>query len=403
MRIASRALATVGALAALGGSAFAANQLASTRDAPRPPAASTILSDAGGPLFNLQGMTPGQQAQRCITLTNTGPQPADVALYGVAGDAALAPYLHLNLVRGTEPDGSTPGDCSAFSADTNDYGAGGPGVVYDGTLAALPGDNAAIADPTRWSVGEHHSYELTVRMDGDDPQQGLSANESFQWGITPFDDRPPLPIPTPAPGTPGGTTPGTTPGAHQCTVVTFPSRDFIGARSITPSGKVLVSKTKQKKKLKGKAKGSSKKSVRIVAPAPLTLTPRQVALLGATKAKKHAATPILVARLSPGQGSKLAVKVALRRGKKGAIYVPHRWQWVKVRINSTPVTSLRSWPYTGSVSMTHLKTGFNQIDIELNRGRLTQRIKGYPRLLHRSLGFIVKQSAGAGTSDCVVG
>ncbi len=107
----------------------------------------------------------------------------------------------------------------------------------------------------------------------------------------------------------------------------------------------------------------------------------------------------MVVRITRDKGNTLSLRVALR--KNGKTLSPRRWQWVRMRLNSTATKSTVRWPFVSTAKMSQLRTGYNQIDLTLNRGRKAQRIKGLPRLVRRSFAFVVKQ--GAGSTDCTLG
>ncbi len=408
----TKALAGAGVVFALAGTAFAADQIAG-RD--RPPAAAAVTISSTAPLFQEAGLVNGQTFERCTVLTNEGPQPADVTLFGTASQADLSPWLELELVRGTLPDGTAPGDCTGFANDTDDYGLGPGGAVFRGTLDTLPGADAGIADPTRWAVGEKHAYLLRVHYTGDNPQQGLQTVQDFNWGVTPFDDRPPDPLVDPgqkAPGTtapagdPSGTPSVSGPLGRACTVVTFPSRSYIGARAITKPKQIKKKKSRASKKAEASI-GSSADGVIAEGEDFDTLgtqeIDRRAELLAATRRTAARRTPVLVVRLTPSKGDQIQVRVGLR--KNGKLLSPKRWKWVRVRVNSSPTKSTLRWPFTATAKMNQLKLGYNQLDLTLNRGSSAERVKGLPGLLRRSFAFVVGQpgTTTPGGSDCTLG
>lgn len=420
-----RVAAVSGAALALAGSAFAAGQIA-TRAAQDPAAAAVTISSTA-PLFNETGLVNGESFERCTVLTNQGPRPADVSLFGSSTQSALSPWLDLELVRGTLPSTTTPGDCAGFVPDTLDYGAGTPGVVYRGTLTDLPGETAGIADPTRWSVGEQHAYLLRVAYTGDNPQQGLTTVQRFAWGVTPFDDRPqvvpldgdsttpvqPDPAATTAVGSSTATGTGTAFAARQCTILTFPAGAYVGTHAITKTTLVAASKTgtptkKKKKKQTTNATAASASGAAAVLEADgfgaahTQEAARRQALLAATRKTARRTAPSLVVRLLPGKDKRLTIRVGLR--KRGKITSPRRWRWVRVRLNATPTKSTLKWPFAASAQMNHLRLGYNQVDITLNRGRYGKRVNGLPKLLRRSFGFVVYEpTRKPGGSDCTLG
>lgn len=407
----TKALAAGGTLLALGGTAFAADQIAG-RD--RAPAASAVTISSSAPLFQEAGLVNGQTFERCTVLTNEGPQPADVTLFGTASQADLSPWLELELVRGSLPDGTPAGDCTGFAADTENYGEGTPGVIFRGTLDTLPDADAGIADPTRWAVGERHAYLLRVHYTGDDPQQGLQTVQSFNWGVTPFDDRPPDPYVDPSGSTPGtaapaavvaGDEPATTSAlGRACTVVSFPSRSYIGARAISrPKLVKRKAKAKAKRALAelGTTAGdvvSAGEDLGTIGAAEAT---RRAQLLKTTKATAAKQSPVLVVRLSPSKGEKVSIRVGLR--KNGKLQSPKRWRWVRVRMNRSATKSTLRWPFTATSDMKQMKIGYNQLDLTLNRGK--DRPKGLPGLWRRSFAFIVGQPGKTepGRTDCTLG
>lgn len=408
-----RALAVVGTVLALGGSAFAAQRIAG-RD--RPPADAVVTISSSAPLFAAAGLVGGEQLERCTTLRNEGPQPADVTLFGTAAVADLSPWLELDLVRGTLPGGTPAGDCTGFVADAADYGSGTPGVVFRGTLATLPDGSSGIADPARWAVGEEHAYLLRITYTGTNPQQGLETVQDFNWGVTPFDDRPPEPLTDPGSspqatsvgepigsGSPGGN------GQRQCTVVSFGAgRPYIGARATIKAKQIKSSKKKAASKT---AKRKASLAALGVAPSdvlggaeelaglPEGEAEHRASVLQATRATAARRTPVMVVRITPGTKDKINLRVALR--KNGKMTSPRRWKWVRMRMNATSTKSTVRWPFISVAKMSQLRTGYNQIDLTLNRGARDQRIKGLPRLVRRSFAFVVKGTKG--TTDCVLG
>ncbi len=413
----AKAIAGAGAVFALAGTAFAADQIAGRE---RAPAAAAVTISSTAPLFQEAGLVNGQTFERCTVLTNEGPQPADVTLFGTASQADLSPWLNLELVRGTLPGGGPAGDCTGFVADADDYGLGAGGTVFRGTLDTLPGADAGIADPTRWAVGEQHAYLLRVHYTGDNPQQGLRTVQSFSWGSTPFDDRPPDPFvdpgQTPPPvgdaGTkavePAGEPAVSGPLGRACTVVTFPTRSYIGARAITKPKQIKKKKKKSKAAKKAEASiGSSADGVIAEGEDLDTLgadeLERRADLLAYTRRTAARRMPVLVVRLTPAKGDLVTVRVGLR--KNGKMLSPKRWKWVRVRVNASPTKSTLRWPFTATAKMNQLKLGYNQLDLTLNRGSSAERVKGLPGLLRRSFAFVVGQPGKTtpGGSDCTLG
>ena len=398
-----RAVTLAGVVFALAGTAVATEQLASRA---RPPAEATVTIAATAPLFNAEGLVGGEQLERCTVLTNLGPQPADVTLFGSASEAALSPWLPFELVRGTLPVDTPPGDCTGFVPDSLDYGAGTPGVVFTGTLASFPADDAGIADPTRWAAGESHAYQLRIGYTGGNAQQGLRTVQDFHWGSAPFDDRPDEAAAEPAPGAgPLATTPpAAIPEGRQCTELSFGTRGFVVGRAISKP-KQITKKPKKKqasRKVLGFPEADLVRDGEDAAALGLAELERRARLLQTTRASAARQLPMLVVRLQPKNDRTLSVRVGLRR--RGKLYSPKRWRWVRVRLNAGSTKSKLQWPFNGTARITQLKTGYNQIDIALDRGRSGTRVKGLPRVLKRSFAFIVHDSGKSGPSaGCQLG
>ena len=138
-------------------------------------------NDAGTALFNVSNARPGAALSQCIQVQYTGSLSATVRLYG-AMTGALAPYVRLTMTRGTDPAPTFSG-CTTFTADTTNYVGLGPGVLYDGTLAAYPSSYATgVVDPlASWTTGQKASYRFTVELLDNNAAQGLSMGATFSW------------------------------------------------------------------------------------------------------------------------------------------------------------------------------------------------------------------------------
>jgi hypothetical protein len=187
--LARKVLGTVlvtGLLASLAGlatwSAFSATSTNPTNQC----AAGTVAisdNDAGSAMFNLNGMSPVDPAERrCIVMTYTGSLASTVRLYGATGGSGLADYLNVKVTRGSLPSPSFS-DCTGFTADAADHVGLGAGVLYDGTLTGFADDYATgLVDPAAsWTTGEVHAYRFEVTMANDDAAQGKTATQSFTW------------------------------------------------------------------------------------------------------------------------------------------------------------------------------------------------------------------------------
>lgn len=131
------------------GSVFAAGDVVLTDD------------DAGGILFNVSNMAPGDTAVNCIAVTYSGSitDPGPVRLYsgGFTDVDGLAAYLNVTIEEGT---GGVFNDCSAFVLG---------GAVFGNTLAFFDANHSDYAtgagawDPS--STPESKSYRITVELD----------------------------------------------------------------------------------------------------------------------------------------------------------------------------------------------------------------------------------------------
>jgi hypothetical protein len=141
-------------------------------------------NDAGAAMFEMSLARPGASEASCIKITHVGPAASAVHLYGTV-DGALAPYLRLTVIRGTDSAPSFD-SCSSFTADPADYIGRGAGVIYSDLLSEYPESfGAGIVDPSsiapeRWTDTEAHSYKLFISV-ANDAAWGLSSTATFTW------------------------------------------------------------------------------------------------------------------------------------------------------------------------------------------------------------------------------
>lgn len=132
--------------------------------------------DRGSALFDLDGLKPGSTASRCVKVSygSSGGLASTVRLYGTTS-GALAPHLKLKVTRGSFP-GAPPagGACTGFVP-------GGGAALFDGTLAAFPGDYAGgVPDSdSSWTDGESAVYRIDVELADDDDAQGAAATHEL--------------------------------------------------------------------------------------------------------------------------------------------------------------------------------------------------------------------------------
>lgn len=138
-------------------------------------------SAAGTAALYLEKAKPGTVEQSCLLVTFSGAVPVSLRMYGHTSGSGLDPYIDLTVTRGTLPS-LTVGSCSGFVPDGTNYVGAGPGVLYQGTLAAFPDEYAAaLVDPESWTDGERHAYKLRVSVRDHNDAQGRNATQSFVW------------------------------------------------------------------------------------------------------------------------------------------------------------------------------------------------------------------------------
>lgn len=172
---------------ATSGATYSAFSSKSTGTGNRFAAGTVRLGDNDSDVTMLQfaNAQPGTTDTGCITVTYTGTLPSVVRLTAAtSGD--LAAYLDVTVTRGVD---NTPAfdACTGFVPDATDYQGLGPGVVYQGTLAAMPAAWAtAAADPPSgtvesWTTNEARSYRVSVTLANNSAAQGKTATASFTW------------------------------------------------------------------------------------------------------------------------------------------------------------------------------------------------------------------------------
>lgn len=138
-------------------------------------------------VLSLSAAKPGEASTGCIRITYTGTLPAEVKLYGTGTGTGLNQYLKLVLTRGTFSGIPASGSCTGFTADTTSYISQGAGIIYSGTLTALPSSAAsALGDPTSaspatWTAQSTHGYQFQVTVLSNAAAQGLNGQETFTF------------------------------------------------------------------------------------------------------------------------------------------------------------------------------------------------------------------------------
>jgi hypothetical protein len=138
-------------------------------------------------VLSLSSAKPGEVSTGCIRITYTGTLPAELKLYGTGAGTGLNQYLKLVLTRGSFSGTPASGSCTGFTADTTNYISQGAGIIYSGTLAALPSSAAtALEDPTSanpatWTAQTTRGYQFHVTMLSNAAAQGLNGQETFTF------------------------------------------------------------------------------------------------------------------------------------------------------------------------------------------------------------------------------
>lgn len=188
MRRVLLALIVLGAMAAAAGAATWSAFSSTTGSSGNSFSAGTVLltdNDAGAAMLTLSLARPGDSDTGCILVTYGGSLSANVRLYATVG-GTLAPYLQVTITRGSDAAPSFD-SCASFTPDATDFLGLGPGIVFSGTLSALPGSfGAGLLDPTAglaetWTTGESHSYRIRVELLNDPAAENKSATATFNW------------------------------------------------------------------------------------------------------------------------------------------------------------------------------------------------------------------------------
>lgn len=171
------------------------------------PAAGAAAAEGGVALFDdddgralftgAAALAPGRSVSACVLVGAAAARPGDVVTFAATDvSGPLAPFVTVTLEAGT---GGRFGDCSGFAG----------AVLWSGTLTDLAGASAGDGLPTGWQpdVDPARSFRVTVALDPEFDQQGLTAGADLSWRLFRDIVDPPTPQPTPQPTTPQPTTP----------------------------------------------------------------------------------------------------------------------------------------------------------------------------------------------------
>ena len=176
----------IGALLVAVPTATAAVGLVANHRAAAAPSVTLKVNDAGRPLFNLPRMRAGEVDTACELVTSRGPAASNVGMFGQTSGNGLQRYLTLSVTRGSLPVTTPAASCAKFVPDAKNYRGTGPGVLFNGPLAAFPTSAATpLVDPVaKWPAGRSAAYRMTVSLANDNAAQGLSAVQRFTYGAT---------------------------------------------------------------------------------------------------------------------------------------------------------------------------------------------------------------------------
>lgn len=131
--------------------------------------------DVAGATFSATRLTTGSTDVKCIAVTYSGSNAAQVRLYATnPSGPELSPYVTLTVEEGT---GGTSASCATFSATSTLYAAG-PLSTFQ-TTYTNHGNGLSTWNPTGAS-SDTRSYRITYKIEDSAPQ-GKSAGLTFTW------------------------------------------------------------------------------------------------------------------------------------------------------------------------------------------------------------------------------
>lgn len=232
-----RLLATVVTLLLVGG--LAALALAAQTPSEPP----SIALDADGPLFELQGMRPGDPpVERCIALTARGGVATRLEVSSSVAPGPLAQRLRMDVADGSGPAPGAAHGCGGFAAGRQ---------LWSGTLAEFPQEGAPAVSSGPLDADQSRVFRFRVWLPADavvGPND--TAQQDIRWRAeldvpanAPTTTQPPAqpPVATPpAPG-PATTTPSGPTGPTGLPVPCRGARRCIGRliARLTPHGAQL--------------------------------------------------------------------------------------------------------------------------------------------------------------------
>lgn len=142
-----------------------------------------IQDDDGTQLaFNVSTQRPGDTTgAKCINVTNSGTlEFGSLNFYGTVGGTGLAPYLTVDVDRGTGATGGSSFSCTNFAETSAN--------IVSGLLSAFPTAGSPIVEAgNTWPAGQTRSYRITVTLPSsvtDANAEGKSATLTLNWDAT---------------------------------------------------------------------------------------------------------------------------------------------------------------------------------------------------------------------------
>ncbi len=151
-----------------------------------------LVDDAGGALFDVRRMVPGDRHSACVAITvaGTAGENARVTLVADIADDGLAPYLKVGVDVASE---GSHDNCGEFDGLR----------IWDGALADMPSDpNRGIDTGWRPARTGRVVFRFTVELIDDPRAEGRSARADFRWTLLDGTGPVPHPTPTASPATP---------------------------------------------------------------------------------------------------------------------------------------------------------------------------------------------------------
>jgi len=128
--------------------------------------------DSNGTIVNLTGLLPGDNGQKCITVSYTGNAPAAVRLYVSAATGTLAPYITFTAEQGS---GGSWASCTGFTPTVSSGAT---------TLAAFRTAHSSHATGFgNWNPPgvQARTYRITWSFAGDTDALNDSTGMSLTW------------------------------------------------------------------------------------------------------------------------------------------------------------------------------------------------------------------------------